>query len=1343
MDIGFPIPCIRNTFLFILINIILVGTLQSAPADGLVYWNPADKDPNIVLSNNNLDIEVSRGAPDAVGVRSNRPISQGEGFYYLEIADLYGNSHYAVGIANASAVLQGRTGIEGTASIPIYGTVPEVLAIAVDYRGAYPIVHLMADRGNGLEHLQTIPFRDEYGPVYLYISAIRHGSAVEGEPQFRLNFGDASPFFYGPNEILQVAAYYGHLGVEYGWPIDNAHPVANISANSTVALEGQSLSFSVTADDPEDGDVSSSVNWFLDGQATGSGSSITVSPEAGSHILSAVAEDSLGQPATATVTLNIDINEGLDRDNDGLLYFEELELGTNPSLRDTDSDGLYDNDEITLGTDPTDADHDNDLMPDGYEVENNLDPLVNDADLDRDGDMFSNLVEYQESRSADNINDYPGHGTVLLSSGDASGNINLQAGSLSFSISADSGVGGVRSDISIAPESGWHYFEGTRLTAAGNFGFGVATDAASLEQLGGTDSKSLGINALSGNVDFNGATVGTLTSPELIKTYGIAVDYRGITPNVHVMVKPIGADYQLLGPVTMTGVTGPLHIFAFGESQGVVQQSINAGQDTQSQPFAYSARYLLHRANFLSAQTMRNGWGTDYVYQAQATVPHEDRVFLVTDISTPPTITVSDDGLSAGYNRDVNTKSVVRANQGMKGEFRYWEGRRHRDPIDMGFGLINEYAFVDHYCCVNQGLSGGPPSMSVNSLASIWRNLDHQANFDVNANEYYGFAVDYRGDYPIVYVIMTEGVEHQMVLDDFITPIFPMLYGNNLGSAIANSTNFGTMAFQYDARQALIDEGVDVTDFVPGWGPHQQYLHLAAGTVAAPTLTYTTAPTTGVPGNALGFSATAADDEDGNLTTQIRWSNDQTVEVATGGSYNFTPATAGAYKVTAVVTDSTGQSYARSAMVTINAEPPLVNISIEQGGAATTLVTADGGIVTVRTLFTAGSGGGSYQYDWSQTDADLAPPAGTGSQMYTFNPVSTVNGFYQLDVTVTDQDSGATGHNSNPIRIVDSAPVLSDTADSDGDGVSDSDEGFADSDNDRIPDYLDPSDQPATQIPAGHNGAALETDTGVTIKLGLTAFFSGNADSSVTAEQIAVLAENGSGINRGYNFPGVINDFEAAGLDAGETVRIVVPLDSAIPASAVLHKYTTAAGWSEFVIDANNRIRSAPGALGACPAPGDAAFTEGLVEGNFCLQLSIQDGGVNDADGEANGAVQHLSGIVVRTAAPVVTVTNSTAADTTFNQNGGEQVVFAFSMTADSNDADIHELTISAAGTLNEATAVNSVTLYRDANENGLAEESEQMAAGNFTADNGQVVFTLTAPLPLPVGDTQFLVTYQ
>jgi hypothetical protein len=68
------------------------------------------------------------------------------------------------------------------------------------------------------------------------------------------------------------------------------------------------------------------------------------------------------------------------------------------------------------------------------------------------------------------------------------------------------------------------------------------------------------------------------------------------------------------------------------------------------------------------------------------------------------------------------------------------------------------------------------------------------------------------------------------------------------------------------------------------------------------------------------------------------------------------------------------------------------------------------------------------------------------------------------------------------------------------------------------------------------------------------------------------------------------------------------------------------------VTDTNNFISSAPGPA-PCPAPGSGAYVA-PVTGHSCLQLTIVDGGPNDADGAANGTVVDPGGVAVVTTVP-------------------------------------------------------------------------------------------------------------
>jgi hypothetical protein len=53
------------------------------------------------------------------------------------------------------------------------------------------------------------------------------------------------------------------------------------------------------------------------------------------------------------------------------------------------------------------ADTDGDGMPDDWEIANGLNPLVNDANLDKDGDSFTNFQEYIAGTNPNDPNSIP------------------------------------------------------------------------------------------------------------------------------------------------------------------------------------------------------------------------------------------------------------------------------------------------------------------------------------------------------------------------------------------------------------------------------------------------------------------------------------------------------------------------------------------------------------------------------------------------------------------------------------------------------------------------------------------------------------------------------------------------------------------------------------------------------------------------------------------------------------------------------------------------------------------------------------------------------------------------
>ena len=98
---------------------------------------------------------------------------------------------------------------------------------------------------------------------------------------------------------------------------------------------------------------------------------------------------------------------GKDLDRDGMPDAWEDLFGVNSAYEDSDDDNLDNLEEYLNNTVPTDADTDDDGMTDGWEVEYGLQPTVNDADLDLDGDDFSNFDEFEHGTNPNNRNSHP------------------------------------------------------------------------------------------------------------------------------------------------------------------------------------------------------------------------------------------------------------------------------------------------------------------------------------------------------------------------------------------------------------------------------------------------------------------------------------------------------------------------------------------------------------------------------------------------------------------------------------------------------------------------------------------------------------------------------------------------------------------------------------------------------------------------------------------------------------------------------------------------------------------------------------------------------------------------
>ncbi|NOX69121.1 MAG: hypothetical protein GXP15_08035 [Gammaproteobacteria bacterium] len=427
---------------------------------------------------------------------------------------------------------------------------------------------------------------------------------------------------------------------------------------------------------------------------------------------------------------------------------------------------------------------------------------------------------------------------------------------------------------------------------------------------------------------------------------------------------------------------------------------------------------------------------------------------------------------------------------------------------------------------------------------------------------------------------------------------------------------------------------------------------------------------------------------------------------------------------------------------------PLPTVSIEQDGRRVTTVTQGGAVVQVSVDANDANGFDTHGYDWSRSDNLLVPQEGFEQATFTFDPATLAEGVYRIAVNVTDDGAPVlSAERYRYIRVVATAPVLQAGTDSDGDGIDDVEEELRDSNDNGASDYLDPSN--AAHYVAARVGAdaVLQTLNGYTLSLGRVALTTGD-DAVVSIMDVADFGDNGgpsaSGDDTRFSYPGGLFDFEIAQLpQAGHTVQVAIPQTMPIPANPVYRKYVDGEGWSDFTIDSSNEIRSAAGETGTCPAPGSSQYTPGMTTGHNCIQLQLEDGGPNDADGEANGSIRDPGGVAILVQAAAVDANGISVPNKSVATGNSDVLMLRLRLTANSSDIDLTELTLSASGSGNDAGDISNVKVWVDSNADGAIGPADvQIGSGTYGADNGELVLQMSPVYRLDAGVTELIVSY-
>ncbi len=345
---------------------------------------------------------------------------------------------------------------------------------------------------------------------------------------------------------------------------------------------------------------------------------------------------------------------------------------------------------------------------------------------------------------------------------------------------------------------------------------------------------------------------------------------------------------------------------------------------------------------------------------------------------------------------------------------------------------------------------------------------------------------------------------------------------------------------------------------------------------------------------------------------------------------------------------------------------PRVALDATQLGVSSRLMVGGSGNVTVRATVDDPDAADTHTYDWSATNAALTDIFDGDEATFVFDPTVVVDGFYKIRLTVSDS-AGAATTTDLLLHVVATGPILT-TADSDGDGTSDSAEAHYDADSDGIPDYLDPDTLAPNELQQLSNGGGsyiMRTEVGLALVLGDVAFAADKDGASVSAAEIGSFGAGEGSAGAASATDAVVNtggyfDFEITGLKRrGQSVKLVIPQQAPIPAGAVYRKYGPVTGWRDFVVDGKNAVASAPGSAGLCPLPADGAYSAGLTEGHHCIELTIEDGGPNDMDGMANYVIEDPAHVGDLSATPSVAVSASDGAA----DESGDSATFRFVRT--------------------------------------------------------------------------------
>ncbi|OEY70104.1 hypothetical protein BI198_11400 [Rheinheimera salexigens] len=304
---------------------------------------------------------------------------------------------------------------------------------------------------------------------------------------------------------------------------------------------------------------------------------------------------------------------------------------------------------------------------------------------------------------------------------------------------------------------------------------------------------------------------------------------------------------------------------------------------------------------------------------------------------------------------------------------------------------------------------------------------------------------------------------------------------------------------------------------------------------------------------------------------------------------------------------------------------PTVRLSASQQGENRLTLGKASGPVTVSAQVEDPNHADTISLQWL-ADTALTNSSSDSSQ-FVFDPIGLASGVYKITLTATDNAAEPLTRTDEIYLLVQDVLPTLDDSDSNNNLIPDNIEGFADSNGNGIPNYLDPGF--ACHVMAEQliniTQFVAEGEPGTCLRKGAAAALSNTGGLLLSRVDLQWIEPDMQATNIGGSFDFILRDLPTAGAN----YRMVLPQLQPVPENAVYRKFSPEKGWSNFVLNDNNQLFTAAGEPGFCPPPGDAIWQEGLTAGHWCVQLLIEDGGPNDADGMANGTIVDPGGVAV------------------------------------------------------------------------------------------------------------------